>query len=327
MVDENLLREAVKQTVLRDDVNYVVGYEKGTYGFQVAPSFAYNPKDAEKFIFSPLCVHNLSVFAMLEEKPQLLKGQKPEIRKIGVVVKGCDSRAIVQIIQEKGLKREDVVIIGIPCTGVVNQRKLQAKFPENGKNVDVKSEKDHFVITIDGNIHRIPQDELLDEKCKHCEYPTPLIHDILIGDKIQSTKKEDYKDIEELENNSVNDKWKYWEKQFEKCIRCYACRNVCPLCYCKECTVDQLDPQWIRRSVDISENTSWNLLRAFHLAGRCIGCGECERACPMHLPLMKLNKKMEKEIRKMFEYTSGVDPEKKPLFAMFKPDDPGDFIL
>jgi len=91
--------------------------------------------------------------------------------------------------------------------------------------------------------------------------------------------------------------------------------------------VDQLDPQWVRRSVDVSENTSWNLMRAFHLAGRCIGCGQCERACPMGIPLMELNKMIEKEIKEMFEYTPGINSEEKPLLAMFKPDDPEEFIL
>ena len=327
MVDEKQLREAVKKTVSRDDVKYVVGYKQGTYGFQVAPTYAYEPNDADSFIFSPLCVNNLAVYPMLEEKPPLRKGEKGDTRKIGLVVKGCDSRAITQIIQEKGLKREDVVIIGIPCSGVIDPKKINAKFPHQTKPVDVKEDGEKFIITIDGKTNKIHKDELMPEKCKHCEYPTPIIYDILIGKEIKSTKKEDYKEIQTLEKKSLDDKWEYWEKQFEKCIRCYACRNVCPLCYCKECMVDLLSPQWIRRSVNLSENTAWNLLRAYHLAGRCIGCGECERACPMDIPLMELNKKIEKEIKEMFEYTSGIDAEEKPLLAMFKPDDPEEFIL
>jgi len=327
MVDEKELRDAAKKTISREDVKYIVGYERGTYGFQAKPSFAYKPDDTDKFIFSPICVHNLVVFPMLEEKPMLRKGQEPDTRKVGVIVKGCDARAIVQIIQEKGLDRDKIIIIGIPCNGVVDPKKLKERFPGHIKNTDVKEDGDNFVITYDGKTEKIPKDELMPDKCKHCEYPTPILYDILIGKEIKPTKKEDYKEIADIEKKSLKEKWDYWEKQFEKCIRCYACRNACPLCYCKECMVDQLNPQWVRRSVNLSENTVWNLMRAFHLAGRCISCGQCERVCPMDIPLMKLNKKIEKEIKELFDYTAGIDPEAKPLFAMFKPDDPEEFIL
>jgi ferredoxin len=305
MVDE--LREAVKKTIAREDVRYVVGYEKGTYG--VTPCFAYTQEDAERFTFSPLCVHNLTVFPMLDEKRE---------GKIGVVVKGCDSRAMFQIIQENGLERDEVIIIGIPCSGVVDLKKIEAKF--GVRNIEIKVDGDKFVVTLDGKSQKIPKEELMPDKCKTCEYPTPVLYDILIGEEIKSTRKEDYKDIEDIEKKSLEERWEYWERYFERCIRCYACRNVCPLCYCKECTVERLNPQWVRRSVNLSENTVWNLLRAYHLAGRCIGCGECERVCPMNIPLTKLNRKIAKEIKEMYDYTPGIEEE--PLLAMFKPEDP-----
>ena len=91
--------------------------------------------------------------------------------------------------------------------------------------------------------------------------------------------------------------------------------------------IDQLTPLWVRRSRNVSENTAWNIMRAYHLAGRCIGCGECERACPMGIPLTELNKKLEKDVKEMFNYTPGKSLEQKPLFAMFSPEDPQEFIL
>jgi len=327
MVNIDELRETVKEIVSREDVKYVIGYEKGTYGFRVSPSFAFTPEDVDKFIFSPLCVNNLAVYPTLEEKIPPGKGEKEDKKKIGIIVKGCDSRAVVQIIQEKGMEREDVVLIGIPCKGVIDPKKINEKFPRQIENVDVKEEDGNFVCTINGTTHKIPKEELLLEKCKHCENPNPVLYDVIIGEEIEVTGKEDYEKVKKFEEKSLEEKWEYWKKKFERCIRCYACRNVCPMCYCKECMVDQLSPQWIRRSVNLTENTAWNIMRAYHLAGRCIGCGECERVCPMDIPLTELNKKLEKDIKEMFGYTAGMDVEEKPLLAMFRPEDPEEFIL
>jgi ferredoxin len=327
MVDIRNLRERVKEIVARDDVKYVIGYEKGTYGFKAAPSFAFTAEDADKFIFSPLCVHNLVGYYMLEEKLPLGKNEEEDPRKVGIMVKGCDSKAIVQILQEKGMTQENIVIIGIPCTGVIDPKKIAAKFPNQVEGVDIEEDGDYFVFNINGKTHKIPKEEVVFDKCIHCENPNPVIYDVLIGDEVEVKGKEDYENVKIFEEKPLEEKWEYWKNHFERCIRCYACREVCPLCYCEECMVDHLSPQWVRRSVDLSENTAWNILRAYHLAGRCIGCGECERVCPMDIPLMELNKKLEKDVKELFEYKAGLDPNAEPLLAMFKPDDSEEFII
>jgi formate dehydrogenase subunit beta len=325
MVNTDELHEKAKEITEREDVKYVIGYEKGTYGCRVSPSFAFSPEDVDRFVFSPLCVHNLAVYPLLEEKLPLKRDEKEDTRKIGIVVKGCDSRAVAQIIQEKGLDREDVILIGVPCTGVIDLKKLAAEFSQPVKNFDVTEENGNFVVTADGITRTIPKNKLLRDTCIHCENPNPVIYDVLIGEEVAGSK-EDYQKVKELEEKSLEEKWEYWEKKFERCIRCYACRNVCPLCYCKECMVDHLSPQWVRRSVNLSENTAWNIMRAYHLAGRCIGCGACEEVCPMDIPLMELNKKLEKDVKELFDYEACTE-EEKSLFTMFKIEDPEEFIL
>lgn len=316
MVDTKKLHEEVKKILSRDDIKYVIGYKKGTYGFRTSPIFASKKEDVEKLIFSPLCVNNLSLYVKFEDGNE----------KVGLVVKGCDSRSLVQMIQERRIPREKLFIIGIPCTGVIDPKKMHDGFPNVYENIDVVEEEGKFIFTINEKTHRIPKEELVLDKCLHCEYPTPIIYDTLIGEKIKQLGQKDYKEVKKFEKKPLKEKWSFWEENFDRCIRCYACRNVCPMCYCEECMAEQLDPQWLRRSVNLSENTAWHIMRAFHLSGRCTECGECERACPMDIPLMFLNKKIEKDIKELFDYEPGINVDEKPLLAMFKPDDPEDFI-
>ena len=132
--------------------------------------------------------------------------------------------------------------------------------------------------------------------------------------------------IATLDAMTPADRWEYWTGQFSKCVRCYACRQVCPLCVCERCIADKTVPQWIETSSHPRGNLAWNMVRALHLAGRCVGCGECERFCPVGIPLSLLNRKLQQVVEKRFDYVVCDDPETPAPIGDYRPDDSQEFI-
>ena len=132
--------------------------------------------------------------------------------------------------------------------------------------------------------------------------------------------------IEQIDNMSLSERQAWWNREFAKCIRCYACRQVCPFCYCEQCIVDENQPQWIDKSSSLRNNVYWNLIRAYHLTGRCTGCGECDRVCPVDIPLQLINHQMRDKVESAFGFVSGTDLAAEPALAAFQPEDPEDFI-
>ena len=135
-------------------------------------------------------------------------------------------------------------------------------------------------------------------------------------------------EIARIEAMPPDERWRYWRRQFDKCSRCYACRAACAMCYCDECIVEGNLPQWIEASARPRGNLAWNLIRAWHLAGRCTGCGACERACPEGIPLMLLNRFLAREVARAFDAVAGAGGvDATSVFGSWRENDREDFIV
>ena len=137
---------------------------------------------------------------------------------------------------------------------------------------------------------------------------------------------EDKKLLEQLNAMTRDERWQYWTDQFSACVKCYACRAVCPMCYCSSCTVECNQPQWIKVSSETTGNLEWHTTRAMHLAGRCINCGECGRICPVGIPVHLLTAQMNLDIEKEFGAKTGFSCTSGYALNTFKPGDKEQFI-
>ncbi len=316
----NDLRKTIKKLLAEKKIDLFVGWEKGSLPMAATPIFITNEDEADRIVFDITCGNNLSVY-FTKDKKQFAD------KKVGIAVKGCDARSVVLNILEKQIDRANVVMVGVPCHGVLDKKKVLAK--TDGREV-LELIDGGDTVTLKGNGYELSSDrsEILSSSCLSCIYPDAQEYDIFVGEPRGEVPNENrLKEIKEFEAMSTSEKWASTRAEYEKCIRCYACRNVCPSCYCNVCFVDQNDPAWIGNTCDFTDSMVFHIIRNLHVAGRCVECGACERACPMDINLLLLNRKVAMEVKDRFGDVAGLDINGKPAMVDFREDEKQDFIM
>jgi ferredoxin len=290
------MREIAKKLLSSHTIGTVIGWEKGSRWYLTPPVFINHEEDIDRLHYDQFAVNNLAKY---------LLDYRYSDDKVAIFVKGCDSRGVVRLIQDHQLRKDQFIVIGIPCAGIFDKTKV----------TDPKQP------------HQLP---LLD-KCLECRYPNPVFADETLGGvsvlthaskptgiSINATtahlvgtmQEQRFQRVDELDLMTPEQKSVLWQSYTEKCLRCYACRNVCPACSCVECIFDADKQLWTSKAALLSGNSFFVVTKAMHSAGRCSECGECERVCPVGIPLMSLNKQLIKSINNIFgPYDAGVDAE------------------
>ena len=318
---EEQIREIARRLLGEGRVEMVIGYEKGSLPLRSTPVFIRDPEEVGRLVWDPFCENNLTNY-LLRYRDRLDAGKR-----IAVVGKGCDVRSMVNHLAEKQIKRDQVVIIGVPCAGMVDHRKV-AEEVAPGVIRETEVEGDEVIVRGRDFEKRFKRQDNLYGCCEACLIRKPVIYDELVeGDVPEVDPETAFKKIEEFEALSPEERWAYFVKETSKCIRCYACRNACPGCYCVECFVDSNQPQWIGTTLEPSDLQMYHIIRALHTAGRCVACGACSRACPMGIDLQFLIGKIVKDAKELFGHEAGVGEDVKPALTVGDIKDPNEGFM
>ena len=291
----------------------VLGWKNGEFVYDPTPAvFDSAEALAQDFVYHDFCGSNLSKYLIELSR---LEG------KTLVFLKPCDSYSLNQLLTEHRIDREKVYIIGIPCDGKLDPDTVRSS--AEGILSAVTEGDSVQVETMYGNVTLNKADCLL-ERCTVCKSHKVVVFDEMLGENGTVNPDSNRFDmVEKLEAMTPEERYEFWRGELSRCIRCNACRNVCPACSCEQCVFDSPTSGVSQKAAaDSFEENMFHIIRAFHVAGRCTDCGECSRVCPQHIPLHLLNRKFIKDINTYYgEYQAGAEAGSRAPLVHFTMDD------
>ena len=281
-------------------VDRVLGWKAGEFDYDVTPAVFTDAEGIEKdFVWGDFCGANFSKYLIKETG-------KTESRVL-VFLKPCDTYSFNQLLTEHRFDREKVYAVGVPCSGMADISKIKA-CAEGISSMDDSGEKIVLDTLYDGKI-TVDKNDVLAERCVNCKSKKHVAYDELLGDDGEVIDSARFDEVEKIEKMTPDERFSFWQGELSRCIRCNACRDVCPACTCEKCVFDNPNSGVDNKAAANSfEEKMFHIIRAFHVAGRCTDCGECSRVCPQHIPLHLLNRKFIKDIDEFYgEYQAGAE--------------------
>ena len=306
--------ERAKALLESGEVARVVGWKKGDFVFDPSPAVFESVEELEKdFVYNWFCGANLSKYLI-----QIAKKEG----KTAVFLKPCDTYSFNQLVKEHRIKRENVYVIAVECLAKLDVEKIKAQGVSSVVGVEVV-EKKVSVTDMYGDVTVLNKPDVVLTKCATCNKTHQVSDEEIILHERPQRDVDRFAEVAKLEAMTEDERFAYWRNQLSKCIRCNACRNVCPACSCVKCVFDNPASGIAAKANDDKfEEQLFHVIRAFHVAGRCTDCGECSRVCPQNIPLHLLNRKFIKDIDGFYgEYQAGETSEgKTPLTSYTEGD-------
>ncbi len=306
------MKERAKELLASGEVARVIGWKKGEFCFDPSPASFESVEELDLFVYDWFCGANLSKY--------LIETSKKE-GKTAVFLKPCDTYSFNQLVKEHRIVRENVHVIAVECLAKLDVEKIKAQGASFVTGVEI-NDKEVKVLSPLGERTLYKPDVVL-TKCATCTKTHQVKDEEIILHERPEREVNRFEEVEKLEAMTEDERFAFWKEQLSKCIRCNACRNVCPACSCVKCVFDNpASGVSAKVNSDSFEEQMFHIIRAFHVAGRCTDCGECSRVCPQNIPLHLLNRKFIKDIDGLYgEFQAGETTEgKTPLTSYTEGD-------